>query len=316
MERTYVQDNQNIPFKYKGKYEYCIGIHLTNMCNLFCTGCSHYSNYKLDGYLSVERFTEYMETWADNFNALSLELRLLGGEPTLHKDLEEILKISREYIPKNNICVLSNGFFIDNHPTLKETLIDNKIVFKVSYHSDEPEYQEKLKPIREKLLQWSNDGLDYRSYDVSIDTITTEGGGGMYNSGHLGQSMGDQIWHKQYTGYGRTMKPFKDKNPRGAWSICQCTWANGGIAIQQLYENKLWKCPPIAYLKDVLSKFDLLDDEDWKPYLSYRPVEAPISVEDMVKWMRLEEEHICNMCPGSIESREKVLDKNVFGKRT
>ena len=90
MERTYVQDNRNKPYKYKGKYEYCIGIHLTNMCNLFCTCCSHYSNYKLDGYLSVERFTEYMETWADNFNALSLELRLLGGEPTLHKDLEEI----------------------------------------------------------------------------------------------------------------------------------------------------------------------------------------------------------------------------------
>ena len=90
MERTYVQDNRDRPFKYKSKYEYCIGIHLTNMCNLFCTGCSHYSNYKLDGYLSVERFTEYMETWADNFNALSLELRLLGGEPTLHKDLEEL----------------------------------------------------------------------------------------------------------------------------------------------------------------------------------------------------------------------------------
>ena len=117
-------------------------------------------------------------------------------------------------------------------------------------------------------------------------------------------------------GHGRTMKPYKDHNPRGAWSICQCTWANGGIAIQQLYENKLWKCPPIAYLNSVLSKFDLLDDADWKPYLSYKPIEAPISVEDMIKWMRLEEEHICNMCPGSIESREKVLDKNVFGKRT
>ena len=74
--------------------------------------------------------------------------------------------------------------------------------------------------------------------------------------------MDDQIWHKQYKGYGKTMKPFKDNNPRGAWSICNCTWANNGVATIQLYENKLWKCPPIAYLKDVLSKFDLLDDED------------------------------------------------------
>ena len=40
----------------------------------------------------------------------------------------------------------------------------------------------------------------------------------------------------------------------------------------QLYESNLYKCAPIAYIGDVLEKFGMENDPDWKPYLNYEPL--------------------------------------------
>ena len=50
---------------------------------------------------------------------------MLGGEPTLNKNLVEIIEITRSYIPNNNIVLITNGFYIDRHDDIKNVLIDN-----------------------------------------------------------------------------------------------------------------------------------------------------------------------------------------------
>ena len=308
----YIRDNKDKPYKYKKPFDYCANIHLTNMCNFFCNGCDHYSNYKIGGYLGVERFEEYLKTWCDKFNQLKLEVRLLGGEPTLNRHLVDILKLSRKYTPDNNIILFTNGTYLHKHKNLKDVLIDNKIVLKLTEHSKEKKYLDKLNPLKEKLRRWSDEGLDYRSYDYTegfgwtgTDAVAL-GGGRIHNDG---------IWRKQYKGHGETMRPFEDNEPRKSWEICCCSWAKGGIANIQLYENKLWKCPPIAYLKDALTKFGLQNHPKWIPYLKYKPLSGDVTLEEMVNWMRRDEEDICNMCPAYDDKREKVLDKDVFGER-
>ena len=170
-----------------------------------------------------------------------------------------------------------------------------------------------INPVKEKLRRWSDEGLDYRSFDYTEGFAWEEfeavslGGGRIHNDG---------IWRKQYKGHGVTMRPYEDKEPRKSWEICQCSWANGGVQNVQLYENTLWKCPPIAYLKSALTKFGLHTHPKWKPYLKYKPLSGDATLEEMVNWMRQEEEDICNMCPAYDDTREKVLDKDVFGKRT
>ena len=39
-----------------------------------------------------------------------------------------------------------------------------------------------------------------------------------------------------------------------------------------LHNNKLWKCPPIAYLNLIADRFSLSGKECWKPYLSYEGI--------------------------------------------
>tara|TARA_R110002020_G_scaffold334874_2_gene550114 strand:- start:281 stop:1156 length:876 start_codon:yes stop_codon:yes gene_type:complete len=286
----FILDNKEVPYSYKKPFEYSVDLHLTNMCNLSCVGCDHYSNYKIDGYLSLEDCESYLKSWGDKFNKLKLELRLLGGEPTLNKNLVEIIEITRSYIPNNNIVLITNGFYIDRHDDIKNVLIDNKIVLKLSYHSHDKEYVDKITPIREMLLDWSSDGLNYRSFDYT------------------------NYWNKLYRGHGNNMRPYEDNNPRKSWESCGQTWFDG-IQCLQLYNNKLWKCPPITYLSDVLDKNGIQNHPSWKKYLKYEPLSSNVSLKEMVNWMKREEEHVCNMCPAYDDTREKVIDKDVFGKR-
>lgn len=97
----------------KGSYD----LYITNACNLHCTGCSvldYGGDYDKKGkitipYLKLDDVKDIIE----NFNRLDLcveELKVLGGEPTTHKELREIT----EYLKENSECfetlaIVTNG---------------------------------------------------------------------------------------------------------------------------------------------------------------------------------------------------------------
>lgn len=97
----------------KGSYD----LYITNACNLHCTGCSvldYGGDYDKRGkitipYLKLNDVKDIIE----NFNRLDLcveELKVLGGEPTTHKELREIT----EYLKENSECfetlaIVTNG---------------------------------------------------------------------------------------------------------------------------------------------------------------------------------------------------------------
>ena len=100
----------------KGSYD----LYITNACNLHCTGCSvldYGGDYDTKGkitipYLKLNDVKDIIE----NFNRLDLcveELKVLGGEPTTHKELKEIT----EYLRENKECyetltIVTNGLNI------------------------------------------------------------------------------------------------------------------------------------------------------------------------------------------------------------
>ena len=102
----------------KGSYD----LYITNACNLHCTGCSvldYGGDYDKKGkitipYLKLEDVKDIIE----NFNRLDLcveELKVLGGEPTTHKELREIT----EYLVENKDCytklaIVTNGLNFTN----------------------------------------------------------------------------------------------------------------------------------------------------------------------------------------------------------
>ncbi len=242
-------------------------IHVSHACNLHCDGCKHYSNYNHKGLLAPADARAWFDTWARRIRPR--KLRLLGGEPTLNPALVEIIRLAREAWPHSVIQMTTNGYFLDRHPDLLRAITDNGIRVGMTLHSDDDAYLERIRPIRE--------GLEAFRRETGADLLFEEV---------------DDIWVKLYRGHGRDMRPYADGDARRSWVNCRST-----KHCMQLHENRLWKCPPIAYLRMQLDKFDLSEHPDWRRYLDYESLGPEASDAELEAFLQREDEFICGMCP-------------------
>lgn len=250
---------------------YDLEVHIIHVCNLFCNNCSHYMNHSHQGTLSLEEAEFWFKTW--NCRLKPTKFVLLGGEPTLHPELSEMILLARKMWPSSELHLFTNGYFLKNHPNLEKVLRDTKTLLKISIHGDvfnqlglmkeTPEYNEKFKEIIEITNKWQ--GVRFM-WPKSFEK-----------------------WYQLYKGYGDSMEPFKDNNPRKSWEICTAKLCH------QIHENKIWKCPRIAYLGMQKSKFNL--SKDWDDYLKYQALEHTCNHQQLVEFFQREEENICSMCP-------------------
>lgn len=103
-----------------------LGIPVVEHCNINCKGCLHFCHkgqkphfYQLNNYYSdLEQLKKFVEDIK--------VIRLYGGEPLLHPELEEFILVSREVFPNADIELLTNGLLITSMPqkllqTLKES---------------------------------------------------------------------------------------------------------------------------------------------------------------------------------------------------
>jgi len=85
-----------------------IEMHLTTHCNIKCKGCSQFSPIADKWYADInehERDMKQLSTLYSNIETI----RLVGGEPLLHTEIDKFLYITREYFKKSNICIATNG---------------------------------------------------------------------------------------------------------------------------------------------------------------------------------------------------------------
>lgn len=244
-------------------------IHVAHGCNLSCESCSHYSNQGHKGMLSLEEVERSMKYW--NRRLFPQTFSLLGGEPALHPELPAFVLLARKHWPNSHLRLVTNGFFLHRHPTLPAILQrDRNAGIYLSIHHDDPEYQEKLQPVMALLKSW------VRDYRIRINIY-----------------LSFKHWTRVYVGSGSAMEPYKDKQPRQSWERCPAKY------YPQLFEGKIWKCAPLAYLRMQDAKYRLSDS--WQPYLQYRPLEPDCTDEQLVEFFNRQEETYCGMCPANPE---------------
>jgi organic radical activating enzyme len=257
-------------------------ISITHACNLSCVGCLHYNDHKHNRFLSLKEIHEWLEPWSEFVqpkekihNSL---FNILGGEPTLHKDLCKILIFARKCFPKCEMRLTTNGFFIKNHPKLDEVLYNNNIVIKISIHSKNAVYLEKCNDSLKLIKDWEKGGVKVEWAELHTD-----------------------YWQIPYIIEENKIKPFNDQNPKASWEACQCK-------SYQIFEKKIWKCPKIAYLKMQKEKYPDVMDDNWNPYLSYEGLSLESTFKEKLNFFKRKEEFICGMCPNKINyvSRESL----------
>jgi organic radical activating enzyme len=255
--------------------------HLTNSCNLSCSGCSHYSNIIKGHTKSPEEFKGNLAAWS---RILDVErFNFLGGEPLVNRKILEFCDVAREILPDSEIYIFTNGLLLGNIDSVAyaENFRRNKVRIQMTYHSFEAEYKKKIEPNIAILKSWSSDcGIRV----VYKDGVTN--------------------WTKRYlSNEDGTISPFDDENPEKSWGICSCKYAT------TLVDEKIYKCAPIAYLQYV--KEANKTSPDFDKYLDrYEPI-SHSDKEDKIRAFfdkNFKPESVCGMCPSrSIKVKNKSI---------
>ena len=88
--------------------------HLVDSCNLKCAGCSHYSSLlnKLT-YKSVDQINNDLTLLKNKIGDNLGWLRLLGGEPLLHPNINDCLLIIYNIFPNTRLIIVTNGLLVN-----------------------------------------------------------------------------------------------------------------------------------------------------------------------------------------------------------
>jgi MoaA/NifB/PqqE/SkfB family radical SAM enzyme len=102
-------------------------VDLTSRCNLNCEWCCN-SKYKIPD-ISNKHFEKICSSLPKK-----IEIRLLGGEPTIHPNLFELIDIAKRY--KHMVTVITNGIAFANLQYCKEIKEHGPLVISVSMDAE------------------------------------------------------------------------------------------------------------------------------------------------------------------------------------
>jgi organic radical activating enzyme len=86
--------------------------YITNVCNLTCSGCNRYNNYKFAGWENWNDYEKIFEQWAEKIDIIKPVI--LGGEPLLNPTINEWINgIQRIWPAHYSPQIQSNGTRID-----------------------------------------------------------------------------------------------------------------------------------------------------------------------------------------------------------
>lgn len=270
-------------------------------CNLSCIGCITMSDYKRKGSVDVSEGTKWLTEWSEKLEVGTI--CLFGGEPLLNKDLIFWIRAVRKFFPTTTIKIISNGSYLKHIDILPELFNVGNAVYQISLHWREGPHFNNIKAnLLSQLTAYPNWKpliserkeviLAFKNQSVTVQLAV----------------FGDFI--KPYKGYGNTMKPWLSDDISVSYSIC------GSPQNPILYKNKIYKCGPIANLRDTLSLHNLIDDNDWQEYLKYAGYSINDNLTELIDNFN-KPNAICSMCSKNknIASVDHYATNSVLEKR-
>ncbi|MDE6015533.1 MAG: radical SAM protein [Acetatifactor sp.] len=136
------------------KEEYTLEVNVSDHCNLSCQMCDHYSQLSKERFLDIEQFEKDMKRLGELFDHKIACITLLGGEPTLNKNLIKCIKVVRESFPDCQLIILTNGVLLldwENYPegNLWQACKDYKVDITVTVYPINLKYEEMERKAKE-----------------------------------------------------------------------------------------------------------------------------------------------------------------------
>lgn len=260
--------------------------HVTHSCNLACQSCNHYTNILKGRTKSPEDLDENLKAWAQYLDVA--DFNLMGGEPFINRSLLLFCEIARKHLSSSAIVIFTNGLLLSKLPNPDEygkCFAALEIKVKVTQHSTQSEYMVELEKSLNLLRDWN------RRYNVQF---VIKDGVSSWTMRYLEKNDG-------------TIAPFADQQFEQSWTNCICRNS------PQLIEDKIYKCPQLAYLPDLKAAKKTAAEFD--PYLTYEPISHRDSPEKIAAFFakNFQPETFCGMCPTqALPIRNKKIGLNVI----
>lgn len=101
-------------FKYTPMKKIQFEIDIVSHCNLNCKCCSQFSSIAEEEYIKPEDMERDFCRLGELFHGEAERIYLIGGEPLLHPEMNRCMRIARQYFPKGEISVFTNGILLLN----------------------------------------------------------------------------------------------------------------------------------------------------------------------------------------------------------
>lgn len=118
---------------------------IIDSCNLSCKGCVNFAALfgKNDIY-PLETFRRDVRQISEHCDLVTFHI--FGGEPLLLKNLDEYIRIARQYLPKTHISVVTNGLLIPSLPQkILDAIKETDCIFEISAYTPTLRIIDKIK---------------------------------------------------------------------------------------------------------------------------------------------------------------------------
>ena len=127
-------------------YTKAMEINVTFHCNLSCAGCSHSSPIMKKQECNLEQLKNDLEKLSIYIKCDII--RLVGGEPLLHSNLKELIKIIKDSKISNKISLITNGTLLSS---MDISVFDDIDELEVSLYPLDEAISEKIKECVSKI---------------------------------------------------------------------------------------------------------------------------------------------------------------------
>lgn len=144
-------------------------VELCDHCNLNCKGCGSFAPLAKESFLKVEDYVRDAERLSQLSGGVVHHINILGGEPLLHPDLLQFLKVTRQLFPIGNINLVTNGILVlKMQDEFWDVMRECKIILAVTKYPINLKYDEIEKKSREMNVKciYFGDANNYWTHTV------------------------------------------------------------------------------------------------------------------------------------------------------
>jgi organic radical activating enzyme len=253
-----------------------VDIYITKSCNLKCEHCNLFNplrngiNSKEDVLCTINRWSKRI---APNI------IFLLGGEPLLHPDYEEIALAARNAWQQSSIAIITNGLLLPKvRDEFLKTMAANSIEFRISRHISTENFNRNL---NESIARFKRYGVKFEMIESNQSWVTCHS----LDTNGVPHSPNSNAWK--------------------SWISCLCKYC---VAVSG---NQLCRCNVILNMQQAVAE-GVLPISEFGEICNHKLVSIEDSNETILRYLRGGVMKECRFCPENfvnIEAKQIPIEK-------